>query len=151
MTPEAFVYRWSGREGGAERANYVLFLTELTQTLDLPTPEPADSQSGYRFEFPVDGDFGQPLRIDLYKRDAFILEAKQSRWAVNQQKPKNEAIVQPDMFGHAPPPRRGRRARWDADMGAAFRQARDYSNRLPPDHERPPFLITCDVGRSFEF
>lgn len=151
MTPEAFVDRWSGREGGAERANYVLFLTELTQTLGLPTPEPADSQSGYRFEFPVDGDFGQPLRIDLYKRDAFILEAKQSRWAVNQQKPKNEAIVQPDMFGHAPPPRRGRRARWDADMGAAFRQARDYSNRLPPDHERPPFLITCDVGRSFEF
>lgn len=151
MTPEAFIDRWSGREGGAERANYVLFLTELTRTLDLPPPEPADSQSGYRFEFPVNGDFGQPLRIDLYKRDAFILEAKQSRWAVNQQNPKNEAIVQPDMFGPAPPPRRGRRARWDADMGAAFRQARDYANRLPPDHDRPPFLITCDVGRSFEF
>jgi len=152
MTPAAFIERWSGREGGAERANYALFLTEMTQALDLPTPEPADSQSGYRFEFPVEGDFGQPLRIDLYKRGHFILEAKQSRLAVNQElKPKHEAIVQPDMFGHAPILRRGRRAGQDADMGAAFRQARDYAHRLPPGHDRPPFVIACDVGRSFEF
>jgi hypothetical protein len=27
----------------------------------------------------VTGRFGQPLRIDLYKRDCFILGAKQSR------------------------------------------------------------------------
>ena len=148
---EAFIDRWSGREGGAERANYAMFLSELTSVLDLPRPEPADSTSGYRFEFPVRGDSGQPLRIDLYKRDAFILEAKQSRWAVNQGNPKNEAIIQPDMFGHAPVIRRGRRAGQDADMGAAFRQAWDYANRLPADHDRPPFLITCDVGRSFEF
>jgi hypothetical protein len=148
---ETFIDRWSGREGGAERANYALFLSELTHALDLPRPEPADSTSGYRFEFPVRGDSGQPLRIDLYKRNAFILEAKQSRWAVNQDRPKNEAIIQPDMFGHVPRIRRGRRAGQDADMGAAFRQAWDYANRLPPDHDRPPFLITCDVGNTFEF
>lgn len=151
MAVEQFIDRWSGREGGAERANYALFLAELTHALDLPPPDPADSVSGYRFEYPVRGDAGQPLRIDLYKRNAFILEAKQSRWAVNQQTPKNEAIVQQDMFGHIPTTRRGRRAGQDADMGAAYRQAWDYANRLPADHDRPPFLITCDVGNSFEF
>jgi hypothetical protein len=36
-------------------------------------------------------------------------------------------------------------------MRAAFNQAWDYASRLPAEHERPPFLITCDVGRSFEF
>ncbi len=35
-------------------------------------------------------------------------------------------------------------------MRAAFNQAWDYAGRLPADHERPPFLIVCDVGRSFE-
>ena len=148
-----FIARWSGREGGAERANYALFLSELTTALDLPPPEPADSGSGYRFEFGVRGDTGQPLRIDLYKRNCFILEAKQSRLSPD----KGEALVQEDMFGpasggHTPTPgRANRRPRWDADMRAAFNQAWDYANRLPPDHERPPFIVTCDVGRTFEF
>ncbi|MHB8528771.1 MAG: addiction module antidote protein [Caulobacteraceae bacterium] len=79
MGVEGFISRWSGREGGAERANYALLLTELTAALDLPSPEPADSASGYRFEYPVRGNAGQPLRIDLYKKGCFILEAKQSR------------------------------------------------------------------------
>ena len=143
-----FIARWSGREGGAERANYALFLNELTTTLDLPPPEPADSASGYRFEFPVRGDTGQPLRIDLYKRNCFILEAKQSRLSPD----KGESLVQEDMFGHPPTPgRANRRPRWDADMRAAFNQAWDYANRLPAEHERPPFIVTCDVGRTFEF
>ena len=83
---------------------------------------------------------------DSYKKDCFILEAKQSRL----DPAKGEALVaQRDLFGEAAPAPR-RRARWDADMRAAFNQAWDYAGRLPPDHERPPFLITCDVGRSFE-
>ena len=150
MGVDAFISRWSGREGGAERANYALFLTELTAALDLPPPEPADSASGYRFEYPVRGNAGQPLRIDLYKQGCFILEAKQSRLTAD----KGEAIiVQEDLFGDAGPARAHRhgRRKWDADMRAAFNQAWDYANRLPPDHERPAFLITCDVGRTFEF
>jgi hypothetical protein len=148
MGVEAFIARWSGREGGAERANYALFLGELTEALDLPRPEPADSKSGYRFEFPVRGNAGQPLRIDLYKRGYFILEAKQSRLTPD----KGEAIiVQADLFGGDVPTRRLGRRTWDANMRAAFNQAWDYASRLPAEHERPPFLITCDVGRSFEF
>ncbi len=83
MGVEGFISRWHGREGGAERANYVLFLRELTDGLGLPIPEPADTDSSYRFEYPVRGDHGPPLRIDLYKKGAFILEAKQSRLAEN--------------------------------------------------------------------
>ena len=150
MTPEEFIAHWSGREGGAERANYVLFLTQLANALDRPPPEPADSTSGYRFEYPVRGNTGQPLRIDLYKRGCFILEAKQSRPSPD----KGEAIiVQQDLFSTAPVhPRVHRRpTRWDADMRAAFNQAWDYSSRLPEDHDRPPFIVTCDVGRTFEF
>jgi len=142
---EEFIARWSGGEGGAERANYAMFLAELAGALDLPPPEPADSTSTYRFEYPVTGRFGQPLRIDLYKRDCFILEAKQSRLKPD----KGEAsLSQPDRLGVEPRPSR---RRWDADMRAAFNQAWDYASRLPPDHDRPPFLITCDVGRTFEF
>ena len=106
MTPEAFIHRWSGREGGAERANYALFLAELTGALDLPPPEPADSQNDYRFEYPVRGNTAQPLRIDLYKRGAFILEAKQSRLAQNayRQFAKGEAeMAQVDLFGDISP------------------------------------------------
>jgi hypothetical protein len=33
---EAFVARWQGQEGGQERANYSLFLTELCDVLELP-------------------------------------------------------------------------------------------------------------------
>ena len=147
MRIEDFIARWTGGEGGAERANYAMFLTELTAALGLPPPEPADSASTYRFEYPVTGRFGQPLRIDLYKRDCFILEAKQSRLKPE----KGEAFPsQLDMFGEESP-RRPSRRRWDADMRAAFNQAQDYAYRLPADHDRPPFLITCDVGRTFEF
>lgn len=36
---QAFVQRWAA-SGGAERANYQLFLTELCDVLDVPHPEP---------------------------------------------------------------------------------------------------------------
>ncbi|HEV7434394.1 MAG TPA: hypothetical protein VGO22_05940 [Pseudorhizobium sp.] len=36
---EAFIARWQGQE----RANYALFLTELTDLLDLPYPDPASA------------------------------------------------------------------------------------------------------------
>ena len=154
MHVQQFIERWNGREGGAERANYVLFLTELSEALNLPRPEPADSRSTYRFEYPVEGDFGQNLRIDLYRENCFILEAKQSRLAVNPYRlyDKSEAVVQEDLFGNpVSPVGAPRRVRWAADMNAAFRQARDYAHRLDPQVDRPPFLITCDVGRTFEF
>src|SRR5260370_866726 len=41
---EAFIARWQGQEGGQERANYALFLTELCDVLALPHPDPADAR-----------------------------------------------------------------------------------------------------------
>ena len=38
---EAFIARWQGRDGGQERANYAMFLTELCAVLDVPQPDPA--------------------------------------------------------------------------------------------------------------
>src|SRR3954464_15361210 len=81
---EAFIRRWQGREGGQERANYVSFLNELIALLGLPPPDPADATHEYKddfFEHEVkkhqeDGD--SQGRIDLYKKNSFVLEAKQS-------------------------------------------------------------------------
>jgi hypothetical protein len=50
---EAFIARWQGREGGQERANYAMFLTELCAALGLSPPEPASStteKNDYTFE-----------------------------------------------------------------------------------------------------
>ncbi len=50
---EPFIARWQGREGGQERANYVMFLNEFCHTLGLPMPEPAGAttrDNDYVFE-----------------------------------------------------------------------------------------------------
>ncbi len=36
---ETFIARWTAGEGGAERANYQMFLTELCTVLGVPSPE----------------------------------------------------------------------------------------------------------------
>jgi len=77
---EAFITRWQGQEGGQERANYALFLTELTDLLGLPHPDPASATTegnDYVFERVVkevarDGSTSSK-RIDLYKKDCFVL------------------------------------------------------------------------------
>lgn len=38
---EQFTARWQGREGGQERANYSMFLTELCSALAIQSPDPA--------------------------------------------------------------------------------------------------------------
>ena len=40
---EAFIARWQAREGGQERANYAMFLTELCVVLGLSPPDPASA------------------------------------------------------------------------------------------------------------
>ena len=80
----AFIARWQA-SGAAERANYQLFLSELCEVLDLPRPEPTKPKvedNAYVFERDVtfqnlDGTTSIG-RIDLYKRDCFVLEAKQA-------------------------------------------------------------------------
>jgi hypothetical protein len=89
---EEFISRWTAREGGAERANYQMFLSELCDVLGVARPEPAGAErahNDYVFERAVrpratDGGTA-PKRIDLYKKNAFILEAKQSRLPAEDQ------------------------------------------------------------------
>ncbi|MCA1778954.1 MAG: BREX-1 system adenine-specific DNA-methyltransferase PglX, partial [Xanthomonadaceae bacterium] len=128
---EAFIDRWRDT-GGKERANYQLFLTELCQLLALPGPEPAGpdpKENAYVFERRVDihhadGTVNRGY-IDLYRRGHFVLEAKQ----VSEQHESS---------------------RWDKAMLRAAAQADTYIRALPAKEGRPPFLLTCDVGKTIE-
>jgi len=127
---ENFVTRWQA-SGAAERANYVSFLNELCDLLDVPRPDVTttdDERDAYVFERTVtfqnpDGTTSAG-RIDLYKRGCFVLEAKQRR-------------------------SRGTRG-WDVAMQAARGQAERYVRALPASEGNPPFLVVVDVGYSFE-
>jgi SAM-dependent methyltransferase len=148
LTIDEFITRWRDLAGGAERADYQMFLGELCDVLELPRPNPAsaDVRPWYRFEHPVMGDHGQPKRIDLYKQNAFILEAKQTRL-------KGKAKAVPGQLDLLTPEQDAVQARapaLDALLKNAFVQAREYAWRLDADQDRPPFILVCDVGRSLE-
>ena len=99
---EQFIARWQGREGGQERANYGMFLREFCSALAIRPPDPAGDPetNDYVFERVVrepgrDGGVSN-RRIDLYKRDCFVLEAKQSRQKEGGDK---QVHGQADLFG----------------------------------------------------
>lgn len=158
-TVEAFIAKWQGVEGGQERANYALFLTELCDVLGEPHPDGASathSGNDYVFERVVreetrDGRVSDK-RIDLYKRDCFVLEAKQSRQVGD--KKLSDAPPLPGIDGAANEPLRGRRVSanraWDVLMMNARAQAENYVRLLPAAHEPPPFVMVCDVGHCIE-
>lgn len=118
---EDFITRWPN-SGGSEKANYQLFLTELCALLDLPQPDPAgadNEQNAYVFERRVDirNPDGSTNRgfIDLYRRGAFVLEAKQTGKALHTQG-------------------------WDKAMLAAQNQADTYVRALPAEEDRRLYL-----------
>lgn len=137
MDIEAFIAEARGADG-SERANYQLFVTRLCALLgvDPPTYSAAETAlNDYVFERRVefvhpDGS-RTPGFIDCYKRDHFVLEAKQSAKRV----------------GAAA---RGAGRGWDQVMLEARRQAENYARALPVDHGYPPFLIVVDVGHVIE-
>lgn len=149
---EAFIRRWQACEGGAERANYALFLTELCAIIGVNPPDPAHATSArndYVFERAVvlPGDEDRRGRIDLYKRGSFVLEAKQSREGPGAKSPVDPVLpgLLPDEVGAAP-----RSRQWDVLMRRAREQAEQYARALPVEHGWPPFLIVVDVGRVIE-
>lgn len=154
---ECFIERWRRNEGGAERANFPLFLTELCALLDLPPPDPADAtraRNDYVFERAVDeiapDGSVRHRRIDLYRRGCFVLEAKQSRERGGAKEVPLDA-AQASLPGIEPP--RGRRSAhrgWDVLMRNAREQAELYARCLPTDHGWPPFLLVVDVGHAIE-
>ena len=148
MEVGAFINKWLGVTGGAERANYAQIINDLCGALDLPVPGVATGGmlGNYQFEGPVPGGGagGNTGAIDLYKRGCFILEAKQSRL---READRNQA----QLFDVAPTaPAAPSGARYDRFMRDALSQAKRYAVNLPGDHPWPPFLIVCDVGRAFE-
>jgi hypothetical protein len=152
---DRFIARWQGREGGQERANYALFLSELCDAIGVARPDPASARTesnDYVFERKVDDtDFEGAVshrRIDLYKRGCFVLEAKQSRLKGG----KKEVPVQPELFATDPARRgvRGANRAWDVLMLNARRQAEGYARALPVSHGWPPFILVCDVGHFLE-
>ncbi len=148
MEIRAFINKWLGVTGGAERANYAQFINDLCSALDLPVPDVAEGGvlGNYQFEGPVPGGGagGNTGAIDLYKRGCFILEAKQSRL---READRNQAQLF-DVAETAPASPSG--ARYDRFMRDALAQAKRYAVNLPGNHPWPPFLIVCDVGRAFE-
>ncbi len=156
-----FVERWK-RSEAAERANYVLFLSELCDFLALPRPQPTQAeehQNSYVFEKTVDfknldGSVAHG-RIDLYRRAHFVLEAKQGSNAPafstgSERTPSHPTSVTPRPSRL----RKGTAVRgthgWDEAMLAARGQAEQYAKALPAFEGWPSFLITVDVGHSIE-
>ncbi len=130
-TLDAFLTRWRDA-AGSERANYQLFLGELCALLSLPMPEPATGQpklDGYVFERRVifrHGDGSESAGfIDLYRRGAFVLEAKKLKLD-------------------------GTAKGFDTALLRARSQGENYARALPASEGRPPFVVVVDVGRVIE-
>lgn len=165
-TADAFIGRWTAGGGGAERANYGLFLIELCDLIGVSRPHPADAETErneYVFERGVrfrhhDGSTS-PGRIDLYKKGSFVLEAKQSK-----KREKGGEVYEQLAFALGDShsggidllerPRaktkkdtRAAPSSWDALMRSARKQAESYARALD---EWPPFLIVVDVGHVIE-
>ena len=153
-----FIGRW-GKSGGAESANFQTFANELCDLLGVPKPDPAQERvesNDYVFERRVDYKFDDGTtarrRIDLYKRDRFVMEAKQSakRVAVKKADPCQPDLIPEDATQvKAGTATRGT-GRWDRVMRAAKKQAEDYARALPKEHGWPPFILVVDVGHVIE-
>ena len=107
LTPppsRTFIRRWE-KSGGSETANFQMFANELCDPArPVAEPDPvAGTQVEYNdcvFERRVnfkhdDGSTTARRRIDLYKRDCFVMEAKQSAKRV---KAKQADPLQPDLI-----------------------------------------------------
>ena len=138
MNVEDFIARWTDREGGAERANYQMFLSELCDVIGVARPEPSGAAhlNDYVFERAVrprdSADATAPKRIDLYKKGCFILEAKQSRLPGKKNAIPGQgalALDEPEQLG-----RRSNLKGWDVMMQNARKQGEGYVFLLDTNH-----------------
>lgn len=157
---EEFIEAWR-HTGGSELANTQSFINGLCLVLGVEQPHGSrtdDGQNDYVFERRVFQDNGDGTasfgRIDCYKRDCFILEAKQGSQADRAAAEREELDL--DLFGQTAATRvkRGTARRgtpgWVKAMTQAKGQAERYAKALPADHGWPPFLLLCDVGYCIE-
>jgi hypothetical protein len=146
---ETFIIRWKA-SGASERANYQLFLTELCELIGVEKPRPATNNSAedhYCFERPVQFDAGDGRTttnfIDLYKKDCFVLEAKQGADAQNDSEARSLGLLPAKTKGGTA--KRDTRG-WELSMKNAKEQALRYARSLPQSDGWPPFLVVVDVG-----
>ncbi|MFA5963110.1 MAG: DNA methyltransferase [Sphingomonas sp.] len=157
---DAFIAQWRDT-GGSELANTQSFINGLCALIGVAPPHGSrtdDAHNDYVFErrvFQGNGDgttsFG---RIDAYKRDCFILEAKQGSEADRAAAARGDADL--DLFGQTASTRikRGTARRgtpgWAKAMVQAKGQAERYAKALPSEHGWPPFLLVADIGYCIE-
>lgn len=135
----AFIEKWKNGSqpenqkaaGGKETANLQMFIIELCQLLDLPSPDKAladNRLNTYAFERGIKEQSSEGKtthrEIDLYKRGCFVLEGKDTG-------------------------KKGDTDSWNADITKALRQAENYARNVPAEEGRPPFIIVVDVGKYF--
>ncbi len=151
-----FLTRWQP-SGGGERANYGLFLNDLTALIGVAPPDAVTAdpaQDAYVLEKPVTFNDGAGRkssgRIDLYKRGCFVLEAKQGTASLDEQKKAAQAEAAALGFGPTAKRRKGHALRgtpkWEQMMTQAYGQALGYVRALPPTEPRPPFVVVVDLG-----
>ncbi len=148
--PDRGIHRALDAAEQAERTNAPPFLIELCDLLGVERPEPASGGGGplslraqrHASRGRTSGETTR--RIDLYRRDCFILEAKQGA----------NAPPQTELFTPAAEASRRQAIRnspgWAQHMLRAKGQAEGYVRDLPSDEPAPPFLIVCDVGFCFD-
>jgi len=158
VTVDEFIAKWQV-SGGNERANTQLFVADLCDLLGVERPQPTLSETGrndYVFErhvvkTEIDGVTSNGW-IDLYKRDCFILEAKQGSAADIAAVEGGQGDSLRDLFGQTAAERfkRGMAKRgteqWTGAMLRAAGQADGYARALPEEHGWPPFLLVSDIG-----
>lgn len=148
---QSFIDRWRA-SGAAERANYQLFLCDLCEILGVEVPQPKTEnphEDTYVFEKDVPSPHGTTNFIDLYKRDCFVLEAKQG-----SDKPADDpAVLSEAALRRKKQRKKGTAVRgtksWDTAMEKARNQAQTYCRSLTGDEiegGRPPFILVVDVG-----
>ncbi len=155
---EQFISDWVVT-GGSELANTQSFVNGLASLIGVDPPkgsQPDDAQNDYVFERRVFQDNGDGTtsfgRLDAYKRDCFVLEAKQGTDADREAAKRGES----DFFGKpaAEKIKQGTAKRgtpgWAAAMLKAKGQAERYAKALPIDHGWPPFLLITDVGHCID-
>lgn len=157
---EGFIAHWR-QTGGSELANTQSFINGLCALIGVNAPcgsRADDAHNDYVFErrvFQDNGDGSQSFgRIDCYKRDTFILEAKQGSDADRAAADRGEDDL--DFFGQTASTRmkRGTARRgtpgWARAMVQAKGQAERYAKALPVEHGWPPFLLVADIGYCIE-
>ena len=145
---EAFVAKWQAADAG-ERSHFQKFAIELFDILGVGSTSERFTD-GYNFDFPVkihenDGSVSQGF-IDLYKRDCFVMEAKQG----SDQETEDQLAL---FGGESKTTRKGTAVRgtkrWSAAMQKARLQAERYA-KASDGKGWPPFIIVVDVGHCFE-